>query len=251
MAARRCPDDVLVRPLVPSGSSRRSDHARRRRGRARCVPRALPRRRREAPRPSERCCRTRSSPAVTAPLRGGLGEVVARGAPDRLAIPVEDRGVVDEVDAELLAEPLHGPDEGVHRAARDAGGFLVHTDDQELVVAQVPRAIERHAMGVPLVEEGVDGTEQCVPLARPRADGRRQTPRVGPSRAGGRRAGVAWGVGRGNRSLQSTGCAQQEKYAILTRRPSSRVPHRAQPFPRSALHSSTPWCSASIDASFT
>ena len=116
------------------------------------------------------------------------------------AVPVEDRGVIDEVDAELLAEPLHGPDEGVHRAARDTGGFLIHTDHDKLVVAQVPGAIERHAMGVPLVEEGIDGTEQCLLLSGLEGTGSGKHPEAG--RVGQAVEGLAWHgrVGRKTRT---------------------------------------------------
>ncbi len=61
---------------------------------------------------------------------------------------------------------------------------------QELVVAQVPRAIERHAMCVPLVEEGVDGTEQCVPLRDLEGTGGGKHPESG--RVGQAVEGLAW-----------------------------------------------------------
>ncbi len=99
-------------------------------------------------------------------LLGELGELLSGDAGDALAVTVEHRRMVDQLDAQLRLQPFHLAYQGIDGAPGGAGRAFIDRHEHELVISQITGSGERSVVGGPLRDKAVNNREHALALTR-------------------------------------------------------------------------------------
>ena len=108
---------------------------------------------------------------------GQFREIFARDPGDTVAISVQHRRVIDQLDTQLRLQPFHLAHQRVNGTSRGAGRAFIDGDEQELVISQIASSRERSVVGRPLRDKTVHDLEHTVALALREWSFRRENPK--------------------------------------------------------------------------